>query len=72
VAKTVSPVKVTIGGKEAEVQFAGLAPGLAGIYQVNAVVPEGLPADASTVVVVSVGEQSQSPPVTMAVTVEVP
>jgi uncharacterized protein (TIGR03437 family) len=33
---------VTIGGSEAEVRFSGLAPFLAGVYQINAVVPAGL------------------------------
>jgi len=48
---TASPVppamaKVTprlqIGGRDAEILFAGLVPGLAGVYQVNAKVPTGL------------------------------
>jgi len=34
------PVTVTIGGRSAVVSFAGLAPGLAGVYQVNAQVPQ--------------------------------
>ncbi|MGH7462543.1 MAG: hypothetical protein ACREMA_16160, partial [Longimicrobiales bacterium] len=33
---------VTIGGQAATVQYAGKAPGFAGLYQVNAVVPSGL------------------------------
>jgi uncharacterized protein (TIGR03437 family) len=32
-----------IGGVDATVTFAGLAPGIAGVYQVNAVVPAGVP-----------------------------
>jgi len=67
-SKTVNPVTVTIQGKSVEVFFAGLAPGMAGIYQVNVRVPEGVKADASAVLILSVGEQSSSPPVTMAVT----
>jgi uncharacterized protein (TIGR03437 family) len=34
--------EVHIGGERARVLFAGLAPGLAGVYQVNIVVPERL------------------------------
>src|ERR1035438_639439 len=34
-AMTVNPVNVTIGGKPAPVLFSGLAPGFAGLYQVN-------------------------------------
>ena len=66
-SQTVAEVKATIQGQAAEVQFAGLAPGLAGIYQVNVKVPQGLKADASAALVLSVGEQSASPPVTLAV-----
>ncbi len=36
------PVKVYIGGREAAISFAGLAPGFAGLYQINAVVPAGI------------------------------
>jgi uncharacterized protein (TIGR03437 family) len=34
--------RLQIGGRDATIVFAGLAPGLAGIYQVNAIVPAGL------------------------------
>jgi uncharacterized protein (TIGR03437 family) len=37
-----SHVEARIGGQPAEVQFAGLAPGLVGTYQVNAKVPANL------------------------------
>lgn len=63
---TVNPVTVTIGGVTAAVQFAGLTPGFAGLYQVNAIVPAGVTPGAS--VVVSIAEAGQvSSPVTMAV-----
>jgi len=41
-ALVTTPVKVTIGGVEAAVEFAGLAPGFVGLYQVNARVPAGV------------------------------
>jgi uncharacterized protein (TIGR03437 family) len=41
-AKVQSHVEARIGGQPAEVQFAGLAPGLVGTYQVNAKVPANL------------------------------
>lgn len=34
--------RLQIGGRDAEISFAGLVPGLAGVYQVNAKVPSGL------------------------------
>jgi uncharacterized protein (TIGR03437 family) len=39
---TLSAPRVMIDGLEAEVTFSGLAPFLAGVYQVNAIVPAGL------------------------------
>ena len=41
-SRTLIRVQVLIGDQRAEVLFAGLAPSLAGIYQVNAIVPAGL------------------------------
>jgi minor extracellular serine protease Vpr len=41
-AVTKSVPTVTIGGQPAAVQFSGLAPGSAGLYQVNVTVPDGL------------------------------
>ena len=65
-AMTVDTVTVTIGGVDAPVQFAGLAPGFAGLYQVNAVVPAGVTPGNDVPVVLSVSGQT-SPTVTMAV-----
>jgi len=39
-AVTLAPVEVWIGGAAAEVSYAGLAPGLVGVYQVNFRLPE--------------------------------
>ncbi len=41
-ARVTTPVEARIGGKPATVQFAGLAPGFVGLYQVNAQIPEGV------------------------------
>ena len=64
-SKTVNPVTVTIGGRQAEVLYAGLAPGYAGLYQVNVVVPSGISPAANVPVFLSVAGQV-SPPVTVA------
>jgi uncharacterized protein (TIGR03437 family) len=64
-SNTVNPVTVTIGGQNATVAFSGLTPGYPGLYQVNAVVPNGVSGGAVPVVV-TVAEQP-SPSVTMAV-----
>jgi uncharacterized protein (TIGR03437 family) len=58
-------VNLTIGGQSARVDFAGLAPGFAGLYQINASVPGGVHGNALPVVL-TVGGQP-SPPVMMAV-----
>jgi uncharacterized protein (TIGR03437 family) len=63
---TVNPVTVTIGGQDATVLFAGLAPGFVGLYQINAFVPAGVTPSDQVPVILSVGGQS-SPVVTMSV-----
>jgi uncharacterized protein (TIGR03437 family) len=65
-SRTTNPVTVTIGGQPAVVQFAGLTPGFAGLYQVNALVPDGASSGNTVPVVLEVAGQA-SPPVTMAV-----
>jgi uncharacterized protein (TIGR03437 family) len=65
--KPLLPVSVTIGGVRAEVLYAGGAPNLiAGVFQVNARVPEGL-APGAQPVVLTVGAASSQPGVTVAV-----
>jgi len=39
---TVESVKVTIGGIDGPVFFAGVTPGFTGLYQINAYVPSGV------------------------------
>jgi uncharacterized protein (TIGR03437 family) len=56
---TVNPVTVTIGGVNAAVAFAGLTPLQTGLYQVNAVVPDGVaPGNQAAVVVTAAGQAS--------------
>jgi uncharacterized protein (TIGR03437 family) len=65
-AMTVNPVNVTIGGQPAPVLFSGLAPGFAGLYQVNVTVPLGITAAPNVPVILYVGTAS-SPSVTVAI-----
>jgi len=53
-ASTSSKPQVTIGGAAADLVFSGLAPGFAGLYQLNVQIPSGINGDAVPVVV-SVG-----------------
>jgi len=54
-ARVVNPVTVTIGGIEAEVEFAGGAPGqIGGLYEIAVRVPEGLERGPQPVVVETV------------------
>jgi len=61
------PVRVRIGGLEAEILYAGAAPGLvAGVLQVNARVPTSVTVGGSVPVVLTVGNASSQPGVTVA------
>ena len=57
-SNTVNTVTVTIGGVQQPAQFAGLTPGFAQLYQVNVVVPSGLPSGNATVTLSVAGQQS--------------
>lgn len=65
-SNTVEPISVTIGGVAANVLFSGLTPGFVGLYQVNAIVPNGV-TPGSQVPVTLTGAGQQSMPVTIAV-----
>jgi uncharacterized protein (TIGR03437 family) len=56
-----NPVTVTIGGLNATVLFAGLTPGLSGLFQINAVVPDGVTPGPAVPVVVSSGGLNSEP-----------
>jgi uncharacterized protein (TIGR03437 family) len=65
-SQTIDTVKVTIGGIDAPVVFAGLTPGFTGLYQVNAYVPVGVtPGDNVPLIITQAGRTS--PPVSIAV-----
>ena len=64
-AQTKSPATVTIGGQQATVLFAGLAPGFAGLYQINATVPAGLSAGNQTITVSIGGKTSKASGITV-------
>jgi uncharacterized protein (TIGR03437 family) len=52
------PPVVTLGDVELPVEFAGLAPGQIGVYQINAVVPGWVPADMAAPLTVRQGGAS--------------
>ena len=56
---TVSP-QVSIGGLSASVAFSGLTPGYIGLYQINAVVPNGVPAGGADLVIQANGVSSNT------------
>jgi uncharacterized protein (TIGR03437 family) len=60
-ANTQQPVTATIGGIPAIVSFAGLTPGLSGLYQVNAQVPAGITPGDQVPIVLTVAGQASSP-----------
>lgn len=61
---TTQPV-VRIGAQNAQVLFSGLAPGSAGEYQINAVVPAGISAGTQTVIFEIGGQTSQPASITV-------
>jgi uncharacterized protein (TIGR03437 family) len=58
---TTNTVTVTMGGVNAPVAFAGLAPGFAGLYQVNATVPSGITPGSNVQLVLTEAGQSSLP-----------
>jgi uncharacterized protein (TIGR03437 family) len=56
-SRTTNTVTVSIGGIPAKVDFAGMAPGFIGLYQVNAFIPTGVAPGDSVPVVLTEGTQ---------------
>jgi uncharacterized protein (TIGR03437 family) len=65
-ATTTDTPAITIGGKNAPVAFSGLTPGLVGVYQINAVMPDGVSPGSQVAVEISISGQN-SPVATIAV-----
>jgi uncharacterized protein (TIGR03437 family) len=54
-AEMAAPAGVTLGGIRCVIEFAGYAPGLMGVYQINFAVPESAPSGAAVELVMEVG-----------------
>jgi len=68
-AVTTSPVRVLLAGLDLIPAYAGLAPGAAGVYQVNVVLPPNLPAASIASVFLTIeGQSSNSLPVVLRAT----
>jgi uncharacterized protein (TIGR03437 family) len=64
----VLPVKVTIGGRDTEVLYAGAAPGfVAGSMQINVRIPNDAPTGDEVPVLISVGNRNSQPTATLAI-----
>jgi uncharacterized protein (TIGR03437 family) len=59
-AKTSSAPEATVGGKAASVHFSGLAPGYAGLWQLNVGIPTDAPSGAAVDVILSYGGRSSN------------
>ena len=57
---TVATATVTIGGANAPVVFAGLAPGFVALYQVNVQVPSNAPVGSTVSVVLTMTDSNGS------------
>jgi uncharacterized protein (TIGR03437 family) len=68
VAQHPLPVTATIGGKDAQVIYAGPSPGLIwGLTQVNVIVPDAAPTGSAIPIVIAVGGRSTQSGVTIAI-----
>lgn len=63
-SKPLASVTATIGGQPAPVQFAGMAPGFVGLFQLNVQVPQLKAGDYPVVITVG-GQQSNAPLITV-------
>jgi uncharacterized protein (TIGR03437 family) len=67
-ARVLQQVKVSVGGKDAQVVYAGSAPSLvAGISQINLRIPDDSPVGSSVPVVITVGDRKSQDGVTISI-----
>ena len=59
-ATTAITPQVSVGGKPALLLFSGLAPGFVGVYQINFLLPAGLPAGTQSISITSAGQSGGS------------
>lgn len=59
------PLSVTVGGVTAQIAFAGIPPGLAGVTQINFIIPNNVPAGVQPVVVTVGGVASPAASITV-------
>jgi len=64
-SQTTSTPTVTIGGVSAPVSFSGLAPGFAGLYQINVTVPTTIGAGTQPIIVSIGGQTSKASSITV-------
>jgi uncharacterized protein (TIGR03437 family) len=65
-ARAAENVRATIAGLDAQVVFAGLSPGFAGLYQINLVVPSGVPQGSAELVIFAADQPSRTATVAIA------
>jgi uncharacterized protein (TIGR03437 family) len=56
-SRAIEEVSVTVGGRTAEVLFAGMTPGSVGLGQVNILIPSGVTAGSRVPVIVKIRDQ---------------
>jgi trimeric autotransporter adhesin len=64
---TIDPATVTIGGVNAQVLYAGLTPGIPGLYQINVQMPTGVTPGNAVPVAITISGQTSPDSVTIAV-----
>lgn len=60
ITRTANLVTVAVGGKPAQVIFAGLSPGYAGLYQINCILAQDTPVGDAIPVIVSTPQQASN------------